>query len=273
MAALEFGPPDRAFDLVFLHATGFNAQTYRRILAPLGDRFRILALDQRGHGATTLATDAEGRTGWDDFRDDLLALLDTLDVRDVALAGHSLGGAVSLGAAARAQGRVRRLTLLDPVIMSREILAQVRVGALPPSGLTDGARRRRAEFPNRGAAFHAYRTRTAFEGWPDNMLADYVDAGFRDLPNGHVRLACEPAWEASIYVAQANDPWSDFARSRCPIEILRAERQSTCRTEGEEEWLTAGGRIAIETVEGTSHFLPMERPELVSERLRRALES
>ncbi len=57
MAFLDFGPPDRAPDLVFLHANGFNARAYRTILEPLAASLRILAPDQRGHGATTLATD------------------------------------------------------------------------------------------------------------------------------------------------------------------------------------------------------------------------
>ena len=54
VAALEFGAAERPVDLVFVHANGFNARTYRSILAPLADGWRILAVDQRGHGATTL---------------------------------------------------------------------------------------------------------------------------------------------------------------------------------------------------------------------------
>jgi len=37
-----------------------------------------------------------------------------------------------------------------------------------------------------------------------------------------------------------------------------------------EAELTATGRITVETVPGTSHFLPMERPDLVVAILRRA---
>ncbi|MGH7022879.1 MAG: alpha/beta fold hydrolase [Caulobacteraceae bacterium] len=257
--------------MIFLHANGFNALTYRRILAPLAERFRVLAVDQRGHGATTLPTVIEGRTSWDDFRDDLLALLDVLDARDVVLAGHSMGGAACLGAAARASERVRRLVLFDPVILSRETLARAREGGLPHSRLIEATRRRRAEFPSRAAALHALRSRGAFASWPDDMLADYVEAGFKDLPGGGVRLACEPAWEASTFTAQANDPWDDFTRVRSPIEILKAERDSTCQTDAEAARLTAGGRIRIETISGTSHFLPMEQPALASARLERAL--
>ncbi len=271
MAILDFGPADRSPDLLFLHANGFNALTYRRILATLADRYRILAIDQRGHGSTTLPTRIDDRTDWDDFRDDLLALLTVMDVRSVVLAGHSMGGASCLGAAARAPERIRRMLLLDPVILSREMIDGAGHGERPHSPLIEGARRRRAEFASRAEAFEAYRRRSAFAGWPDDMLADYVADGFHDLANGQVRLACEPRWEASTFLAQANDPWSDFAATRCPIEIIKADHGSTCRTEGQEAYLTGGGRITLETVLGASHFLPMERPELATERLASAL--
>ena len=35
MAVLDFGPPERPVDVVFSHAIGFNARTYRTILGPL----------------------------------------------------------------------------------------------------------------------------------------------------------------------------------------------------------------------------------------------
>src|SRR5258706_12153138 len=74
MAGLEFGPRDRPVDIVFSHANGFNARTYRTVLQPLAADLRILALDLRGHGASTLPTVIEGPQGWLQFRDDLLAL-------------------------------------------------------------------------------------------------------------------------------------------------------------------------------------------------------
>lgn len=259
MRLLGFGPADQPVQLVFLHANGFNARTYRAILEPLGRGGRVLAVDQRGHGATTLATVTEDRTTWLDLRDDLLALLERLESRNVVLAGHSMGGTVCLLAAAQAPERARNLVLLDPVVT---------VDSVPPSGgeaekcMVDATRRRRATFPSRAAAIEAYRGRGAFRTWREDMLADYVAGGVIDLPDGGVRLACDPAWEASGYAAQAHDSLAAFRRSVCPIHILKAEHESTCRLEGRREKLTASGRIVIETIAGTSHFLPMEQPEV-----------
>ena len=259
MAALEFGPAGRPIDVIFSHANGFNARTYRSILAPLAQSLRILAIDLRGHGSTTLSAAVEGREGWLQFRDDLLAL--TAEVADgpVVLAGHSMGGAASLLAAAAEPGRVKALALFDPVV----IPSDRQHDDLEHNPLAIGADRRRAVFPSRAAVMEAYTGRGAFRTWSPEQLADYVEAGFRETLDGQVTLTCAPAWEASNFRTHNYDIWGAFRDSRCPIRILRAEGGSTCRIEGHEDELAATGRIEVETVPGTSHFLPMERPDLV----------
>jgi pimeloyl-ACP methyl ester carboxylesterase len=266
MALLDFGPDDRPVDAVFLHANGFNALTYRHVLAPLTKRYRILAFDQRGHGATSLETVVEGRRDWLDMRDDLLALLDALNLTHVVLSGHSMGATASLLAAAIAPARCRGLMLFDPVMPPPR---PWEMSSVPE--IAEAARRRRAIFSSREEALKSYRGRGAFSTWPEPMLADYVDAGFRDLPDGQISLACAPAWEASSYAAQEHDSWEALRRSACPIDILRAETASTFHLGAYPEGL--GDHIRTTTVPGTTHFLPMERPDLVQVALARAIEA
>lgn len=266
MALLDFGPPDRAVDVVFSHANGFNARTYRTILAPLAREMRILALDLRGHGLSTLPAVVEGRVGWREMEEDLLALLAAEASGPVVLAGHSMGGTTSLLAAAAAPGRVKSLVLLDPVIFPAAAQADA-----AESPLVQGALRRRPTFPSKAAALEAYVGRGAFKTWRREQIADYVEDGFRETATGEVTLACAPAWEASNFRTHNYDPWAAFAESRCPIDIRRAEEASTCRLDGRAGALTADGRVTVETVPGTTHFLPMERPDVVQAALRRAV--
>lgn len=266
---LEFGPQDRPIDIVFSHANGFNARTYRSILAPLAAGLRILALDQRAHGRSGLAPfPLESRKSWDDLAGDLHAILEGLDVHRVVLAGHSMGGTISLLAAAAAPERVKALALFDPVIMPPEVVAQSRAGQLADSPLVQGALRRRAVYPSHAAAVEAYSGRGAFRTWTSEMLADYVADGFKPTADGQVELSCAPAWEASNFTSHGHDPWAALAGLDVPIRILRAEEGSTCRIEGHEAELDASGRVTVETIPGTSHFLPMERPDLVRDVLR-----
>jgi pimeloyl-ACP methyl ester carboxylesterase len=267
MAVLDFGPDDRPVDIVFSHANGFNGRTYRSILAPLAAEFRILALDLRGHGASTLPAVVEGRDGWAEFRDDLLALLAAATDGPVILAGHSMGGTSSLLAAAAEPARVRSLVLFDPVLFDAARAQEIQGDNL----LAAGAERRRATFPSKAAAVAAYTGRGAFRSWRPEQLADYVEGGFRETGSGEVTLACAPAWEASNFRTHNYDPWAAFHATRCPIRMLRAEVDSTARIEGHEAELAALGRVAMETVPATSHFLPMERPDVVRAELARAV--
>ncbi|MGE5501416.1 MAG: alpha/beta fold hydrolase [Ignavibacteriales bacterium] len=271
MAALDFGPTDRPYDVVFLHANGFNAMTYRSILGPLSAGLRILAVDQRGHGASRLAAEPNGRRSWRDFRDDLVALLDALGQPPVVLSGHSMGGTVSLLAAAQRPKAVSSLVLFDPVVMPPLLAAYAHLPwasehVFKRAPIAQGALRRRNTFDSREAAFAAYKGRGAFKTWPDVVVADYVAGGFIDLPNGKVTLACAPEWEASSFAAQGHNPWAALRKVEAPVRILKAEKGSTCR--GTEPQLKRRKPdLQIETIPGSTHFLPMERPDLVREAL------
>ena len=266
IAALEFGPADRPLDVIFLHANGFNAATYRTILAPLADRLRVLAVDQRGHGRTTLPADPGAKNSWLGFRDDLLALLDALEETPTVLSGHSMGGTACVLAAGERVDAARRLVLFDPVIITPERVASFGPEGLRDSPLAQGARRRRATFPSREAAFEAYHGRGAFKTWPDEVLRDYLVDGLVEDGQGGLRLCCAPEWEAANFGAQFPDPLGASAAETAPIRILKAEHASTCQFDLHEAAVLARG-VRLDLVPGTSHFLPMERPELVREAL------
>ena len=80
-------------------------------------------------------------------------------------------------------------------------------------------------------------------------------------------LTCAPAWEASNFRTHNYDPWAAFRATRCPIRILRAEIGSTARLDEGLSELEATGRVRVDLIPETSHFLPMERPDLVREAL------
>lgn len=56
-----------------------------------------------------------------------------------------------------------------------------------------------------------------------------------------------------------------------PTRILRAEHGSTCRIDEHLHVVDGNPNIHREQVPATSHFLPMERPELVREALLAAM--
>lgn len=274
MAALDFGDAGRPVDIVFLHANGFNARTYRTLLRPLAKGLRILAPDLRGHGRTPLPLKAEGRRSWRDLRDDITALLESMDGPPVTLAGHSMGGTVALLAAAKASRHVRDLALFDPVMLGPIGVAMAHLPfantmAAKRAPIAVAAARRRSVFESRAAAFKAYKGRGAFKTWPDAMLKDYVADGFIDRLDGTVELACPPDWEAVNYTTHAHDPYAALRRFVGRVRILRGSRGSTCRVKDVGGFERRYPGATIEKVEG-GHFFPMEKPEAVRVALRAA---
>lgn len=266
MAVLDFGDPGRPVDLVFAHANGFNARTYRTLLQPLSSALRIWAPDLRGHGRTRLPAAPQGRRSWRDHRDDLIALLAAIDGPPVALAGHSIGGTSALLAAAERPERVSRLLLLDPVIWPRPMAAAL---SLPLVGrlsrrfpIVTGTLKRRALFDSREQALAVYRGRGAFKGWSDLVLADYLADGLVETDRG-MALACSPAWEASNYAAQAHDPWRALARYPGAVRILKAETGSLCAVPPSRRRPS----VAVETVAGGGHLFPMTHAEITRDAL------
>jgi pimeloyl-ACP methyl ester carboxylesterase len=262
VAALDFGDPERPIDVLFLHATGFNARTYTDGLSRAAGRIRIVAVDQRGHGLTELPADPAAARSWTPFADDLIAVREALGIRHpVVLSGHSMGGTVSVLAGSKLGEGVKALVLFDPVMFHVP-----RGEALMDSPLAQGAARRRGMFESKAAALAAYTGRGAFKTWPAQTLADYVEDGFRPSPDGGVELTCAPAWESVVFGRQDHDVWAALDRTRAPLRILRAEHGTTCHVKPESD-IDGHPNRRLETVAGTSHFLPMERPDLVAEAL------
>ncbi len=270
MAGIEFGPPERALDVVFLHANGFNAMTYRQIFEPLGTGLRILAVDQRGHGRSELEAEPEGHS-WRRYADDLLALLDALGETPRVLAGHSMGGTAILLALPRMPAEtVPGVVLFDPVLRLPEDRPDEATMAASP--LVRGATRRNALFASRAAALESYRGRGAFKTWPDAMIEDYLVDGLKPSSDGAFTLSCAPAWEAANFLTTYRlDALPALRQPRGSVRILRAEHESTCALGADSEGWGGHSRVRVETVPGTTHFLPMERPEVVRGALREAV--
>ena len=84
--------------------------------------FRVIAHDRRGHGRSSQASSGNDMNG---YADDLAAVIETLDLKDAMLVGHSTGG----GEVARYIGRHG----------TKRVAKAVLIGAVPPIMLKTAA--------------------------------------------------------------------------------------------------------------------------------------
>jgi pimeloyl-ACP methyl ester carboxylesterase len=249
--------------LHFAHATGMHAGLYARLLAPLADRFRIIASDARGHGHT--GGDLVGnKVEWEVFATDLLALADAVDPAVPWLfAGHSMGGAVSLLAAAARPERVAGLVLVDPPFIPFAIArAAAAKGETIPNPMADQAGKRRADFPDVATARAAWAGRGVFRSWRDADLDAYLADGLLPGPAG-VTLACTPAWEAATFRGVSHRIEAALAGLDRPFALIAGETGSTVPADEFAIFAAHPRCVSAQRLPGTTHFVPLEAPDAV----------
>jgi pimeloyl-ACP methyl ester carboxylesterase len=96
--------------IVFVHGWCCDRTYWREQIAPFAARGRVVAVDLAGHGES-----GRGRSTWTmrAFGRDVAAVVTHLDLRDVILIGHSMGGDVVVDAALEMADRVRGLVWID----------------------------------------------------------------------------------------------------------------------------------------------------------------
>lgn len=99
----------RAPAVVLLHALGDHAADWFTVAAALAPHFQVVAMDLRGHGDSG----RPGKYSFELMRDDVLAVLEALDLHDIILIGHSMGGVVACLLAQTQPDRIARLIIED----------------------------------------------------------------------------------------------------------------------------------------------------------------
>jgi non-heme chloroperoxidase len=101
--------------VIFSHGWPLSSDAWDAQMLFLAEHgFRAVAHDRRGFGRSTQASSG---TDMDGYADDLAALIEELDLRDVALVGHSTGGAeVARYVGRHGTSRVTRVVLISAAV-------------------------------------------------------------------------------------------------------------------------------------------------------------
>lgn len=98
--------------VLFVHAWALSSAMWTYQIADLGQRFRCIAFDRRGHGRSNVPS---GGYDLDTLADDLADVIEQLDLRDVALVGMSMASNEILHYIGRhGTARISRIALLGP---------------------------------------------------------------------------------------------------------------------------------------------------------------
>ena len=273
MAYVEWGSGESP-TVLLAHATGFHGRCWDAVVRELGEGVHVVAPDLRGHGRTT----KRGPYDWREFGADVTAFVEALDLTDLAAAGHSMGGHSIVQAAGRQPGRFRKLLLVDPVIMDPAQYADGNARFSAGSATEHPVARRRNAWGSVDAMFDRFVDRQPFRLWRRDVLMDYCRYGLVADGDGFV-LACPPLVEASIYMGSAGRDISKIITALPhPTVVLRGHRKA--ERDGEMDFTQSptwpGLAAALPNgrdvyLPDLTHFIPMQRPDLVAAHIRELL--
>jgi esterase len=257
---VEWGPA-AAPPVVFLHGITGHARTWDDEARLVADRYRVLVLDQRGHGDTDPASD--GDYSDDALLGDLAAFADALGLRRCTLVALSLGGRVAINFAGTQPDRVERLMIVDigPEI---EPVGRARVGALMAGAperfesVEDVITHMRANAPLYAEAMLRHRAQHAVRPLPGGGFTWKYDRALREaIRQGRIRV---PA-----------DLWAQWRAITCPTLLVRGALSDILSDETAKRMVDELPAARLVVVPGAGHTVPGDQPAAFQSLLRECL--
>jgi pimeloyl-ACP methyl ester carboxylesterase len=241
---LDAGPASAPV-ICFLHGGAAHAHWFDAVTPAFVDRFRVLSLDQRGHGESQWAEPPA--YGTEDFVADLLALMDTMGWARMTLVGHSMGGHNAMTFAAWHPERVAALVIVD----SRPVIPAERLDFMHSRG-----RRIPRVHASEDAAVAAFRLLPRETVADRGLLAHMARAGLARRDGGW-GWRFDPATHGA---RQPVDAWPLLGKIDAPTLVMRGGRSPVLPVEMAERLRAAIPNAALVTVADAYHHITLDNP-------------
>jgi 2-(acetamidomethylene)succinate hydrolase len=235
------GPP-----WVLLHGITANACIWDPVAARLAERFRVVAVDQRGHGQSDAPATGYAAA---DFAADVRALVADLDAGPAVVVGHSMGARNALVAAARHPEVVAACVAIDfgPGIEPHVFDAlEQRIGATPPV------------FADEEAVLRYLGAR--YPMLPPEAIARRARCGYGRQPDGSFVPRAAPATMAAAAKGLREPLDADVRAIRAPTLVLRGGASPVVSAAAFATWRALRPDVATAELPGVSHYVPEEAP-------------
>jgi pimeloyl-ACP methyl ester carboxylesterase len=235
--------------LVLLHGYTGHARSWDAFAEEMSDRYRVIALDQRGHGESGWA--GSGGYGVVEMTLDLEAFVAALGLKRFDLVGLSMGGMVAMDYAGRRPGALGRLVIVD---IAPEIATQGSSRIQTGQKLPD-------VFDSRESAFDVMRTANPIP--PDEHLRRRVYNNLMGLEDGRFTWRYDRALRdpRQLKMRAPEEAWASCVAISAPTLVIRGELSDILASEVAELMTRTipGSRLA--TVEGAGHSIPLDKPD------------
>jgi pimeloyl-ACP methyl ester carboxylesterase len=232
---------------IMVHGLDRVARTYDHIATQFTSRYRVLAIDMRGHGDSSW--DPQGRYLVEDHVSDLEGIVAQLKLRDLVLWGNSTGGRV-----------VQVFAGKHPELVSRVISEDV--GPERPRQIADGYAKR-VEQERAGWASTdelLAQLKKANPRMAPGVLEAYVRYGSKKRADGRIEWKRDPQLVKGFV---ATDLWRFVREIKAPILYILGGRSTIVPAETQAELRKTLTNAQLITIPDVGHYPSDEQPDEV----------
>lgn len=224
--------------LILIHGFTDSWFSYSRVLPLLDKKYRVFALDQRGHGNSDRPQKGYAMK---DFAADIAAFMDAKNIRKATVVGHSMGSFVALQTALDAPQRVERLVLIGTATTARnDVTVDLQKSVM---NLKDPVDEKFARDFQISASS------------PD-LPAEFIDEVVRESLKLPARV-----WQAALAGVIAEDYKPRLGKIKAPTMIVWGDKENIF-LRGEQDLLRAGiVNSTLKVYAGSAHSPHWEKPE------------
>ncbi len=250
--------------VVLLHGGGLTAHTWDMAALLLRDRYRLLALDQRGHGDSGWTPEAQlGEDNAALMLQDTRAFIDALGYDRLVLCGMSMGGMNAIRYAARHPERLTALIIVDvaPTVLQAGVLEleQFRRDTETLRRFEDFLERAVRFNPQRHPAHLRYSLLHSLKPVPDGWT---WKQDHRPRPGASERTAEQRQAERD---RQAEALWADVRAIRTPTLLLRGAESKILSEEVARAMVQTMPQAEPVVIPGAGHSVQGDNPRAFAE--------
>ena len=246
---LDWGPSELT-PILMLHGMAQSAHTWDFAGLALSDRYRVISLDQRGHGDSDWAPD--GNYSLDAHLGDIAGFINKLNLRNLVIVGLSMGGRNAYSYAALYPERIHGLVIVDIAPESarsgpsaiREFIAQV--DELDTF----------EEFVGRVKAYNPRRS--------DIQIRGSLSHNLKQLPSGRWTWKYDKVLRSPTRTQPQPDlvarQWEYIGKVECPTLLVRGEFSKVLSPEIAEITLSKLKNGTLSVVPNAGHLVPGDNP-------------
>lgn len=263
----EWGDARSRNVLLMLHGYAETAGVWDDVAQDLAREYRVISLDQRGHGQSAHAPDFDYTRATQ--VEDVEAFIEAMALKSLTIVGHAMGGANALCYASEHPDIVTALIVVEaaPEVLRGgvERLRRMVGSAEEFESLSDAVESMRPLFPYATTEQLERRARSALVEKPEGAWVWDFDPALRDAslrppePDpGQRRLA---------------DLWECADRVQCPVMIVRGSETDMLTPEAIQRLhrRIVGSRVSL--IEEAGHPVPSDQPAHLALNIREFLQN